>query len=185
MPFCLTNVRISYEHDVVLARQRARQVAGLLHFDVQDQVRIATAVSEIARNAFLYAKGGRVEFWVVETVPRKLEVRVNDEGPGIQNIQQVLDGRYSSPTGMGLGILGARRLMDEFTIECIPGLGTRVTMAKLLPARLGPLEPLGGGSVHLGISPPNPAGPLGELQRQNRCSAPCRSWKNGKANSAN
>jgi anti-sigma regulatory factor (Ser/Thr protein kinase) len=86
----LTTIELRQEHDVVLARQRARQIAGLVGFDNQDQTRIATAVSEIARNAFKYAGGGRVEFaldgWA-------LFVRVADKGPGIPDLPAVLEGR--------------------------------------------------------------------------------------------
>ena len=89
------SVAIKYEHDVVAARQRARQIAESLGFDAQDQTRIATAISEIARNAYSYAGGGRVDFLVEgRTQPQLLLVRVADGGPGIANLQDVLDGRY-------------------------------------------------------------------------------------------
>ena len=103
---------------------RAPQLAELLGFDRQDQTRLATAVSEIARNAFRYAGGGRVEFAVEgQTPPQILLVRVSDEGPGIANLPSVLAGQYRSTTGMGIGIMGARRLMDAFDIESAPGRG--------------------------------------------------------------
>src|SRR5204862_4251144 len=107
----LTTVALRFEHDVVLVRQRARQISALLGFDNHDQVRIATAVSEIARNVFRYAKGGRAEFSVSTSAPPVFEARFTDEGPGIPNLQEILEGRYISQTGMGKGILGARRLM--------------------------------------------------------------------------
>src|SRR6185295_13557131 len=98
------------EQDVVNARQRARQIARLLGFEAQDQARIATAVSEIVRNAFRYAGGGEVEFAVEgERAPQLLSIQVRDKGPGIANLQSVLDGSYRSNTGMGLGIVGSRR----------------------------------------------------------------------------
>jgi signal transduction histidine kinase/CheY-like chemotaxis protein len=126
-------VVIRYERDVVLARQRARQIAAHLGFDAQDQTRIATAVSEIARNAFTYARGGRVEFRIEgSTRPQVLLIRVTDEGPGIAHLDTILEGRYRSPTGMGLGIVGARRLMDQFDIEP-SAQGTTVVLKKLLP----------------------------------------------------
>ena len=128
----ILSVELLMEHDVVLARQRARQVAGLLGFDGQDQTRIATAVSEIARNAFQYARGGKVEF-VLEEPTSTLVVRVRDEGPGILDLQAVLDGRYRSPTGMGLGIIGVRRLMERFRIDSSPRAGTSVEFGKTLP----------------------------------------------------
>ena len=124
----LLSMEIRLEHDVVLVRQRARQIAGLLGFDSQDQTRIATAVSEIARNAFQYAGGGKVEFMVEE--PPAFLIRVADHGPGIADLQAILEGRYTSATGMGVGIVGARRLMDRFEIEAAPGAGTTVLLGQ-------------------------------------------------------
>ena len=128
----ILSLNLLVEHDVVLARQRARQVAGLLGFDGQDQTRIATAVSEIARNAFQYGGGGRVEF-LFEEPTATLIIRIRDEGPGVFDLQSVLDGRYHSPTGMGVGILGVRRLMDRFQIDSSPRAGTTVEFGKALP----------------------------------------------------
>ena len=119
----LLSLEVRLEPDIVLARQRARQIAGLLGFTHLDQTRIATATSEIARNAFQYAGGGRVEF-LVESGPKPaLVIRVRERGPGIQDLQAILDGQYVSSTGMGLGIAGAKRLMDRFSIESGPGGG--------------------------------------------------------------
>jgi signal transduction histidine kinase/CheY-like chemotaxis protein len=135
----LVSVTLGGEHDVVAARQRARQVAALLGLETQDQTRVATAVSEIARNAIQYAGSGRVEFAVEgETLPQLLLVTVTDKGPGVHNLKEILDGTYRSRTGMGLGIVGTRRLMDRFHIESVPGQGTRVCLRKILP-RAGPL----------------------------------------------
>src|SRR5262247_4385140 len=127
----ILRVTIQHEPDVVLARQRARQIAELLGFEVQNQTRIATAVSEIARNAFTYAGGGNVEFQLEgKTAPQILLINVSDQGPGIPALQAILDGEYRSNTGMGLGILGARRLMDQFAIETQAGQGTTVHLGK-------------------------------------------------------
>jgi signal transduction histidine kinase/CheY-like chemotaxis protein len=135
----IVTVALLREHDVVVARQRARRTAELLGFDRQDQTRLATAVSEIARNAVRYGGGGRVEFSVEgQTPPQILLVRVSDEGPGIANLSSVLSGQYRSTTGMGIGIMGTRRLMDAFDIESAPGRGTTVSLRKLLP-RWSPL----------------------------------------------
>lgn len=122
----LLTVQIRNEQDLVAARQRSRQIAALLGFDTQEQTRIATAVSEIARNAFRYGGGGRLDFIVDEG----LEIRVTDKGEGISNLDEILAGRYRSATGMGLGIIGAQKLMDEFWIETAPGKGVSVTMRK-------------------------------------------------------
>ncbi|MEO6029365.1 MAG: ATP-binding protein [Candidatus Binatia bacterium] len=129
----LLSVRLRYDEDVVLARQRARQMAAAVGFDRQDQTRIATAVSEIARNAFRYAKDAKVEFLLEGvTRPQVLSIVVQDRGPGVADLPAVLDGRYRSQTGMGVGIMGARRLMDRFTIESSPS-GTTVVLRKIVP----------------------------------------------------
>jgi signal transduction histidine kinase/DNA-binding response OmpR family regulator len=120
------------ERDVVHTRQRAREVAAELGLDNQDQIRMATATSEIARNAFRYARSGRVTFSLQLDPPQRLEVTVSDAGPGITNLEQILGGRYRSATGLGMGIIGTRRLMDEFQIETSSS-GTTVRMAKCIP----------------------------------------------------
>jgi signal transduction histidine kinase len=139
MTLPLLCVRLQFEHDVVAARRRAKQIAELLGFDAQQQTRLATAVSEIARNAFCYASGGTVEFLIEGSdSPQILLVRIADKGPGIPMLDQVMNGTYRSRTGMGLGIIGAQRLMDRFTIDADPGKGTVVCLGKLLP-RLAPV----------------------------------------------
>jgi signal transduction histidine kinase/CheY-like chemotaxis protein len=127
-------VRIREEHDVVVARQRARDVAAALGFEATDQVRIATAVSEIARNAYVYARGGDVEYLLdgLDSPPPVLVVRIADAGPGIARLEDVLAGRYRSSTGMGLGMVGARRLMDHFDVQTSPA-GTTVSLKRLVP----------------------------------------------------
>lgn len=135
----IVTVPIENESDVVAVRQRAHRVAELLGFDRQDQTRIATAVSELARNAFGYAGGGRAEFALDATAaPQRFVVRICDEGPGIANLQTILDGQYRSTSGMGLGLVGARRLMDTFSIDSKPGKGTKVEVGHKLPGRLDP-----------------------------------------------
>jgi signal transduction histidine kinase/CheY-like chemotaxis protein len=129
----LPGVRIEQERDVVVGRQRARRLAELLGFDQREQTRIATAVSEIARNAYAYAGGGRIEFDVEgDSRPQLFVVRVADTGRGIRNLDRVMSGEYRSPTGMGLGMIGSKRLMDAFDVESSER-GTVVTMRKLLP----------------------------------------------------
>ncbi|MFH1595164.1 MAG: histidine kinase dimerization/phospho-acceptor domain-containing protein, partial [Pseudomonadota bacterium] len=128
---------LRFENDVVIARRRARQIAGGLGFEEQDQTRIATAVSEIARNAFQYAGGGKVEYLVEGTArPQRFVVRISDQGPGIADVNAILEGRYRSRTGIGLGVSGARRLMDALDIDSVPGSGTTVGLKKNLPLRL-------------------------------------------------
>jgi signal transduction histidine kinase len=130
------SLAIRSEHHIVTARRKTRQIAELLGFDVQDQIRIATATSEIARNALMYAGGGKSEL-SLQTVDRRqtFEVKISDNGPGIADLNRVLNGVYRSSTGMGLGIIGARRLMDEFEITSSAGAGTTVRMRKALPAK--------------------------------------------------
>jgi signal transduction histidine kinase len=128
----LLTVALLEEGDIIAARQRAREIAALLGFEAQDQTRIATAVSEIARNAATYGGGGRVEFQAVMAPRPGLSVVVRDSGPGIDAVDRVLDGRFSSATGMGVGLSGTRRLMDDFEVET-SGSGTVVTFGKALP----------------------------------------------------
>jgi signal transduction histidine kinase/CheY-like chemotaxis protein len=163
----LIAVEVRGEADVVVARQRARQVAALLGLDGQDQVRIATAISELARNVVQYAGSGRVEFGVDTAGARGLLVaRVSDQGPGIGDLDAVLGGRYQSPTGMGLGIVGARRLMDRFSIESAPGRGTSITIGKALPGGVSFARGTLAGIAEA-LARQGPATPLVEVQQQN------------------
>ena len=133
MTIRILNVSIKNELDVVGARQRARQIASLCGFGSQDQVRIATAVSELARNIYNYAGEGKIHFLIEgDTAPQVLEICVEDKGPGISNLDLILSGNYQSPTGMGKGVLGARRLMDRFDIKT-SSKGTLIKLQKLFP----------------------------------------------------
>jgi signal transduction histidine kinase len=132
-------VVVRREPDVVAARQRARVVAERLGFDALEQTRIATAVSELARNAFRYAGGGRVELEVEDGDPSMLYARVSDDGPGIPHLDRVLSGEYVSATGMGMGIVGARRLSDSFEIRAPAGEGTVAELGKRIPRRFAPV----------------------------------------------
>ena len=164
----LLSMEIRLEHDVVLVRQRTRQVAGLLGFEPQDQTRIATAVSEVARNAFQYARSGKVEFLVEDQPAPAFLIRVADRGPGIADLQAILDGRYISPTGMGVGLVGARRLMDRFQIESAPGAGTMVVLGKVLPRRGPALTPATFGGIADELARRPPQDPFEEVRRQNQ-----------------
>ncbi len=168
MPFPIVSMTVHREHDVVEVRQRARHIAGLLGFDAQNQTRIATAVSEIVRNALLYASGGRVEFGIDGSrAPQTFCISVIDKGQGIARVDDILQGRYVSSTGMGLGIVGSRRLMDEFRIESSPG-GTTVRMGKLLPARAQPLKGTDARRVADALAAAKPLTTEAELQQQNQ-----------------
>jgi signal transduction histidine kinase/CheY-like chemotaxis protein len=164
----ILTVSIQYEHDIVLARQRTRETAALLGFDPQQQTRLATAVSEIGRNAFQYAGGGSVQFSLEgETAPQILLIRVSDRGPGIRDLKRILEENYSSKTGMGLGIIGARRLMDRFEIESEPGRGTTIWLRKLLPRHLPALRPSEVAALTTQLGRPQPKNLLEELRYQN------------------
>jgi signal transduction histidine kinase/CheY-like chemotaxis protein len=132
MTRAIISLRVQRQQDVVLARQRARQIAAMLGFDVQDQTRLATAVSEIARNALQYAEGAVVEFSLDGDDNQTCLVTVRDRGQGIRELQAVLDGTFVSTSGRGRGISAVRRLMDHFDIESTAA-GTRVTFGKRVP----------------------------------------------------
>ena len=165
----LLSTEIMRDNDVVAVRQRARRAAELLGFDAQDQTRIATAVSELARNAFEYAAGGRAEFaFDSDSDPQMLVVTISDAGPGIADLDAILEGRHASGRGMGVGLAGARRLVDRFDIDTGP-TGTRVTLAKALPKRrawLGPIEVAEAAKTLLEET--RGANPLATLSEQNR-----------------
>jgi signal transduction histidine kinase/DNA-binding response OmpR family regulator len=165
----LLTVAIRYEQDVVVARQRARQIASLVGFDGQDQTRIATAVSEIARNAYRYANGGKVEFSLEgQSAPQLLLVRIQDQGPGITDLNHIMSGGYRSRTGMGIGILGAHRLMDQVDIKSSLDKGTDVLLKKILPARAPLVTSAALGRILQQLTSKPPVGPLEEIQEQNR-----------------
>ncbi len=164
----LLTLEVQTEPDIVLARQRARQIAGLLGFSHLDQTRIATATSEIARNAFQYAGGGRVEFLVELGDKPALMIRVRERGPGIHDLQAILDGRYVSSTGLGLGIQGAKRLMDRFSIDSAQGAGATVSMAKSFPHQIHAPSPRELARISADLARNAPQGLLEELQQQNQ-----------------
>jgi signal transduction histidine kinase/CheY-like chemotaxis protein len=148
---------------VVHARQRARDIAALLGFEHQDQIRLATTASELARNAFRYASNGAVEF-SVRSKPQIFVISVTDSGPGIANLPEILDGKYVSRTGLGKGIIGTKRLMDHFEIDSSPS-GTRVQAGKLLP----PAESVDADRLRRLVSAlANATDPFDEVERQNQ-----------------
>jgi signal transduction histidine kinase len=168
MTWHIITLLIESESDVVAVRQRARRIAELLGYERQDQTRIATAVSEIARNAFGYAGGGRAEFAVTPGDPQMFAIRISDKGKGIPDLQRILDGEYRSQSGMGLGITGARRLMDHCRIETAPGNGTTVELEQTIPRRVGRLTPAKLSEVAAALKKDSAADPLEVLRDQNR-----------------
>ncbi len=124
-------LRVENESDIVAARQRGRELAASIGFSATEQTLIATAISEIARNIIAYAKRGDVALDIVEQPGRRgVRVVASDEGPGIENLELAMRDGYSTGRSLGMGLPGAKRLMDEFHIASAPGKGTTVTMKK-------------------------------------------------------
>lgn len=119
------------EADIVHARQQVRKWATELEFSLVDQTKLVTAASEIARNTVIYGKGGILELQaIVEGARRCLRMIFQDNGPGIPDIEQALRDGFTSGGGLGLGLGGAKRLVNEFDIQSEPGKGTRITLAR-------------------------------------------------------
>ncbi|HYI67748.1 MAG TPA: anti-sigma regulatory factor [Candidatus Limnocylindrales bacterium] len=126
-------VRIASDADTVTARQAGRDAALRLGFSRTDATFIATAISEIARNITVHAGQGEITVAGLSEEGRNgLVVTARDEGPGIHDVAAVLRDDYSSEFGLGMGLWGAKRLMDEVEVSSEPGKGTTVTMKKWL-----------------------------------------------------
>jgi serine/threonine-protein kinase RsbT len=125
-------VAITTDADVVTARQRARSMGGELGFTSTDLTLLATAISEVARNITAYAGEGELQLSVVRGTNGRqgIEVVASDEGPGIANVELALQDGYTTGGGLGLGLPGARRLVDEFELQTAPGEGTTVRLVK-------------------------------------------------------
>ena len=119
------------EHDIVLARQQVRRLTQELKFSLVDQTKMVTAASELARNAVVYGGGGMMEWEVLSVEGRRgLKLRFADEGPGIPNLDLAMTDGWSSGKGLGMGLTGTKRLVNEFDIDTKVGAGTRVTIAR-------------------------------------------------------
>ena len=131
-PDAAERIAIESDADVVTARQRARALAVGLEMPSTDQTLLATAISEIARNITTYAERGEVLIDLVRDANGRRGVRViaRDDGPGIEDLERALTDGYTTGGGLGLGLPGARRLVDEFDIQTAPGEGTTVTLIK-------------------------------------------------------
>ncbi|HLR03496.1 MAG TPA: anti-sigma regulatory factor [Virgibacillus sp.] len=126
-------VTIKKEWDIVAARQLGRDVAKEAGFSTVDQARIATAISELARNIYLYTDGGKISVEQIDTLEHKgLSVIASDSGPGIEDISRVMEDGYTTSRGLGAGLPGVRRLMDEFDIKSNSGEGTEVKALKII-----------------------------------------------------
>lgn len=169
----ILTVTIAAESDVVKSRQLAREVAAICGFGAQDQARIATAVTEMARNVYSYAQRGAILFAIDNAgLQPMLEVLIEDQGPGIADLDIVLAGQHRNLTGPGLGIPGTRRLVDRFELRSAPGAGTSVTLQKFLPREI-PLRDtaevmraLAGLRVRFDVQ--TEMNSLSEVQQQNR-----------------
>jgi two-component sensor histidine kinase len=167
MNISILTTDIRSEHDVMLTRQRARQIAALLGFDMQDQTRIATAVSEIARNAVQHAGGGKVAFQLANGIPQLFRILIKDDGPGIADVEHILKQGLSS-SEQGDSLRGVRRLMDEFCIETAPGRGTVVTLSKRRSRLLPMIERKEMARITEELRQRVSENPLAEMQRQNQ-----------------
>lgn len=125
-------VEINKEWDIVAARQLGREMAKSIGFGIVDQARIATAISELARNIYLYAGKGTICFEIIDAIDHKkgLSVISTDTGPGIRDLSLVMQDGYTTSGGLGAGLPGVKRLMDDFDIETEEGKGTEITTAK-------------------------------------------------------
>jgi len=119
------------EHDIVLSRQAVRRACQEVAFGLVEQTKMITAASELARNTVVYGGGGFMLLEVLQSGGRDgIRLRFEDRGPGIPNIEQALTDGWTSGKGLGLGLSGARRLVNEFDIASTPGEGTTVTIAR-------------------------------------------------------
>ena len=119
------------EHDIVLARQAVRRLALELAFGLVDQTKMVTAASELARNTLIYGGGGDLLCEVLsDGIKRGLRLTFKDDGPGIPDMSLAMKDGWTSGSGMGLGLSGTKRLVNEFDIDSAPGRGTRVTVTR-------------------------------------------------------
>jgi serine/threonine-protein kinase RsbT len=119
------------EHDIVLGRQMVRKLSQEQGFSLVDQTKMVTAASELARNALIYGGGGILKWeTLIEGLRRGLRLTFEDQGPGIANIELALTDGWTSGQGMGLGLTGARRLVNDFELDSVVGRGTRVTVTR-------------------------------------------------------
>ncbi|WP_216841248.1 ATP-binding protein [Acidobacterium sp. S8] len=165
--FPIFTLRLRHERHVVYARQRAREIAGLLGFDHQEQIRLATATSELARNAYRYATGGAVDFLVRDSKPQLFVILVTDTGSGIENLQEIFHGQYVSKTGLGKGLIGTRRLMDYFKITA-PATGTRIEFGKWLPSSAPRVDAVRAKDIASRLAKSDSTEPYDEIERQNQ-----------------
>ncbi|WP_338729887.1 anti-sigma regulatory factor [Haladaptatus sp. DJG-WS-42] len=128
------SLEIASEADIVTARTTIREVVTTIEFGLTDTTRIVTAVSELARNVFLYAETGTMRWHTgIDGTRRFVEIAFDDDGPGISDVDRALDEGYTTSGGMGHGLSGTQKLMDEFDIETSAENGTTITIRKYRP----------------------------------------------------
>ncbi len=128
-----STIDIITEWDIVAARQIGRNVAKEIGFGTVDQARITTAISELARNIYLYAHAGEIIIEAIEEEDKKgIAITATDKGPGIDNVRMVMEDGFSTMGGLGAGLPGVRRLMDHIDIQSLIGQGTIVKVEKWL-----------------------------------------------------
>lgn len=132
MPITKTEtLPLTSEQDIVRARQVVRRLSQELGFGIVDQTKMVTATSELARNAVIYGLGGTMTCEVLtEGIRKALRIQFADQGPGIEDIERAMTDGWTSGQGMGLGLSGARRLVNDFEIKTAVGQGTTVTIAR-------------------------------------------------------
>jgi serine/threonine-protein kinase RsbT len=134
-----TTVPIRGENDIVHVRQAARDAAVSAGFSLVQQTKLVTAASELARNALVYGGGGKAELGLEDSGGVKtVHMTFSDEGPGIEDIDVAMTDGYTTGSGLGLGLSGARRLADQFSIDSTPGAGTRVRISLSSRRKSGP-----------------------------------------------
>ncbi|MFJ8915348.1 anti-sigma regulatory factor [Amycolatopsis sp. NPDC102389] len=121
------------EEDLLSARHAVRASAVAVGFTIVDQTKIVTAASELVRNAYIHGGGGTMTITVLRKGRVGLELTVRDNGPGIADVEQAMTDGFSTGAGLGHGLGGTRRLVDEFTIDTAPGRGTTVTIVRWKP----------------------------------------------------
>ncbi len=162
-------VKLERDADVVLARQRARQLAGLFGLHSQAQTRLATAVSEIARNAIEHGGGGTAEFALVgSAAPQLLQVKISDRGSGIGEPGKRRRDDRTPGGGLGVGLAGAERLVDRFSIDTERSRGTVITLAKLLPDNAPLIDTAAVQRIAAELARATPESQADELKQQNR-----------------
>jgi serine/threonine-protein kinase RsbT len=124
-------LQVRTEHDIVLARQAVRKMALELGFSLVDQTKMVTAASELARNTVVYGGGGVLQWeMLLDGAKKGLRLTFKDEGPGIPDVVLAMTDGWTSGSGLGMGLSGAKRLVNEFDIDTKPGKGTRVTITR-------------------------------------------------------